>query len=299
LRDLTIDAGDDNCQNIVASCETRNRKAWRAHKGVLKQIISPCIGSVYTLPLHRKKGYAGKMIKLLNEYWVERLDPDSFIFLFSEIGHYYTKMGYTSHEVKVHKLPVPREIPETLDLDYTTLEFEKYGDLINLESKKLIENLVNRSKTTDVPVFSLDMDLDTFTWFHLRDRFIGSKVSPDFKLERFGAELKDGSRDHVIWLHDWNDDSLTILKLKFSSLNSFKFLLNLAFSEAKAAKLHEIDLWDSSLGKDETLYRESFDYVKSIEGAVLHQDNDSLSAMRLNSLSKDYIWENNDKWCWF
>lgn len=299
LRDLSVETNGDKFINIVASCETRNRKALKAEKGVLKELISPCIGSVYTLPNHRKKGYAHKMIELLNDYWAERLEEDSFMTLYSEVGHYYNRVGFDSHEVKVHKVPVVNSVEGIKEFEYTDLEFESYESLITDDNNELISKLVEKSKESSFPLYSLNMDLDIFTWYHLRDLYIGSRLKPTFQIKELGALLKDSNKDHIIWLHDWNSESLTIIKLQISSFDSFKYLFELASKEARSADLKEINLWDTALGEDESLHQECLDYISKFKGSLINQPNGSLSGFKLLNNSKNYKWENNDKWCWF
>ncbi|ODV86146.1 hypothetical protein CANARDRAFT_27412, partial [[Candida] arabinofermentans NRRL YB-2248] len=94
LRDTTIiDVDDDdNESNIVCACETLLRPSLfidgSSGSGTLKDCISGCLGSVFTIPKYRSKGYASKMlgalpIALKTHGFVDNLN---FLTLYSEIG---------------------------------------------------------------------------------------------------------------------------------------------------------------------------------------------------------------------
>ena len=305
LRDKSI-ASSGKFGDIVASCETMNRKAWRIDpKGELVEVVAACIGGVFTLEPYRGKGYACTMISLLNRYWDERLDKRGFMFLYSEVGDYYSRVGYESAEVKVHELHNLEQYrdPE-LDLDvsdYHFLKYEDYSTLVELQYKNAKEFLISKSKQTDKVLYSLIPNIDTYTWFHDRDLFIASKLRAEKQVDHFGVTLNDGTHDRVVWLHDWSSDDLTIVALTASSHESFKKLLNLSISEAISCKFDSIHIWHSGLGQDPETVAANVKFLESNSSSKLFQDNSSRSAIRPldGSPLGTYSWEFNDKWCWF
>ena len=59
-----------------------------------EDILSGCIGGVYTYPQHRGNGYARIMVDKLVVEAKELVGPLGFVFLYSEIGEYYFKMDF-------------------------------------------------------------------------------------------------------------------------------------------------------------------------------------------------------------
>lgn len=304
LKDYSIPIINSKFDQIVASCETRNRIGYVAEPGAteLKEVVSPCIGSVYTLSHHRRKGYAGKMITFVNEYWSKRLGEDTFMTLYSEVGDYYSRFGYKSFEVLDNKLEIKADETGSIvcTTDYESLRMDQYKDLMKAENELLKKELLAKAQKSDKKLIAMELNSDIFTWFHVRDKFTNSKVNKTSKPTTVaGAQLKN-SEDHIIWLHDWLSDGVTVLKLKFSSLDSFRKLVALAHNEAKINGLHILELWDSALGEDEQLHKQAHEYLKSEYEGKFDQPNSSLSAAKLTtSEDVEFGWEFNDKWCWF
>jgi hypothetical protein len=302
LRDKSIQT-NDKVGDIVAACETMNRKAWRIDpNGELKEVIAPCVGGVFTNENYRGRGYAHVMITKLNEFWDARLDNDGFIFLYSEVGDYYQRFGYNSDEVKLHEIAKleNHEVQEIVSSEYHFLKYEEYTKIVELQYQKVKNHLIAKSKTQDKTLYSLIPSIDIYSWFHDRDIFIASKLKPDEKIEHFGVSLNDGSYDSIVWLHDWNDGHLTIISVSSSSSNSFKKLIDLAIQEAQRYHLHGIHMWHSALG-DEQQSAENLKYLETFDGIKTFQENGSRSALRPldGAESESYSWEYNDKWCWF
>lgn len=307
LRDLSIQS-DNKTDNIVASCETMNRRAWRIDEqnGELKEIKCACIGGVFTLKDHRKKGYAAEMITRLNDAVDKQLGPGGFTFLYSEVGEYYSKFGYESHEVPVHTFqPQNSPLAKLPKSDYHFLKYDDYERLVESQYKHVRENLIKTSATLDSDrcLVTLVPDIDIYNWFHDRDIFISKVLRPEVQLEHFGAVL-NGTNDHIIWLHDWNEDKLVIVRVYNENehdVKSFEKLISIAAEEAQLYNFKSISIWDSSLGEDKRHHDEALKLVEQFEGAKTFQPNSSMSAIRFHDKTAKghYSWENNDKWCWF
>ncbi len=304
LRDLSIKS-ENNHDNIVASCETMNRIAWRidGKEGELTEVICACIGGVFTLPNHRKKGYAAEMINRLNDALDRQLGSKSFTFLYSEVGEYYSKFGYDSFEVPTHSIPTENvsstKVPKA---HYHFLKYDDYQKLVESQYLHVKQDLIQNACDTDKTLVTLAPDIDIFSWFHDRDIFISKILRPEIQLEHFGAVLNQ-TNDHIIWLHDWNEEKLVIVRIYNENehdLEAFKKLINIALEEAQLYNFKEITLWDSSLG-GKRHHDEAFEYIRELKGVKTLQPNSSVSAIRLHDKTQkgDYLWLNNDKWCWF
>ncbi|KAH3680389.1 hypothetical protein WICMUC_000320 [Wickerhamomyces mucosus] len=302
LKDLSLPTSGDKFDQIVAACETLNKRAWVAINGEVKEVAAPCIGGVYTLPHHRKKGYAEKMIEQVNKFWDEKLDKDSFIYLYSEVGDFYSRVGYKSFEVPVHKIKglANFEIP-LIDSKFDKLTFESYGDLIDNLSDNIKNKLIIKSKATSKHLYSQRPTLDQFTWFHIRDIHTREALSIESdKSECFGVKIDD--ENFIIWYHEWGSKELAVVKLSSSSFDSLQKLFFAAVKEVQNTNLDLIYLWDSTIPQD---YHNEF--IKFVEQTFpetkFDQSNGSISAIRpIDEKRRDllnYSWENNEKWCWF
>lgn len=305
LRDLSIPVVN-KFDDIVASVETLNRKAWRidGKDGELKTVYSACIGGVFTLEKHRKKGYAAVMINQLNEKLDKQLGEDGFTFLYSEVGEYYQKFGYESFEVPVHSFPTENISGSKISKsDYHYLKYDDYAKLVEAEEKTIKDAFIEESHTNDKSLVTLIPDIDIYSWFHDRDIFISKILRPEVKIEHFGAVLNN-SNDHIIWLHDWNSEKLVIVKIyneNQDEIKSFEKLISIAIEEAQLYNFKGISIWDSSLGESKEHHDKALKLIENFEGAKTFQPNSSMSAIRLHDKTpkNEISWENNDKWCWF
>ncbi|KAH3688783.1 hypothetical protein WICPIJ_000227 [Wickerhamomyces pijperi] len=300
----------DKFSQIVSSCETINRTVYHVQDGVLQELVSSCIGGVFCLPQHRRKGYSATMIELLNKYWEERLPQKSYMSLYSEVGEYYSRVGYKSFEVPVHKIKLSEDY-QVLAADLATLEhlkYEQYEHLISKFDQDLKSNLINQSKQNNSRViYSAKPTLSQFTWYHIRDIHACSKIRKDINKpveNNFGVKLDDSN--YIIWNHEWHGDQLLILKVQVTSLNNLVQLFQLAMVECHNLKLKEIYLWDSCI--DSALREEFRGYLRGLSGSdsikvEMDLENGSVSAIRpfdeTVRENVDYSWEQNEKWCWF
>lgn len=307
LRDLSLDS-KTKTDNIVASLETLNRKAWRikGSNGKLEDVVCACVGGVFTFEEHRGKGYATEMITRLNEKLENQLGKNAFTFLYSEVGDYYSRFGYYNFEVPLHYIPIEAiSLPKVNKNDYHPLKYEDYQPLVDAQYDKVKLGLITKSKTLkhDETLVSLVPNLDIYTWFHDRDIFISKTLKPENEIENFGAVL-NGTKDHILWLHDWNSEILTIVRLyneHQQDVENFKQLLNIAIEEAHKYGFKGINIWHTTLGEDKSHIEKALEYIEESLGAKTYQENSSISAIRLHDgTSKEKVfWENNDKWCWF
>ncbi|ODV95105.1 hypothetical protein PACTADRAFT_49853 [Pachysolen tannophilus NRRL Y-2460] len=313
----------DLTYNIVASSETLFRESWvfQFKDGIVdrKQVLSPCIGGVYTLPSQRGKGVASIMITKLNEKLSEMMDKDRFITLYSEIGNYYEKFGYKNFEVGLCHIPIlDEDLNININIDenfsFNFLKNGEFKQIIEFYKKKFlkqIESLVlldkNRTKISLIP------SIEVIEWHHERSIFI-SKTLYDVKPGHFGVQICDNQQNlkgFIIWTHDYKEKSLVLLIIYGENLNILTDLIKLTILEAKKINFEKIICWESDLfnyklningiDKDETSK-----FTKIIETDLhgkLHLKNGSISAaLKFHNNVNDngnLDWEGNGKWAWF
>lgn len=307
---------------IVSSCETLGRLGYCIHpdsNGKVELTLVICIGGVFTMPEHRGKGYARIMIESLNKYLDSaRDDPEAppllrhmVINLYSEIGEYYAKTGYSSMHVPLHIITQLDEFFERY-CDNEVLEegrylgFDDYEDLVELQQNQFQSHLQELHRENPKAfIFTVAPDIDIYKWFAIRDLFIMEKSKRIKNDLKFGFALRDNS--HIIWHHHWNEDTLIVIKVFINNDTSMrgrqqtlKELLAYAIAETKSAQLKKLVFWDEEIPIKQ--FPTLFELLTELEHeSKVYAENSSLSAVRppLGYTSDDIIWDNNAKFCWF
>ncbi|KAH3901016.1 uncharacterized protein SCDLUD_002482 [Saccharomycodes ludwigii] len=324
-------------ENIVCRCETMNRIGYMkiSNKGsyIIIPVLEVVIGAVFTPVEFRGMKYAQELMFQLNNYYDtisrEKDEGDLFLkyktmILYSEVGEYYSKFGYSFDHVPVHHLKKLDLFLEKYCLDNNDeqknvhyLGFDGYEDLVNLEQTQIMEKLSNLELDKNTSAFTAFPDMKIYKWFELRDIYIsqfflhyqaaavdgGSNSVDDLKVSelKFGVEII-GNKSHIIWHHAWVDNSLQILKVYTSEDNKERDLVTLfkyAIKEAKKYDLSDIYFWDQEI--PETEYPNFHKVLKETENKVnLFCENSSLSGIRPSPfVSNEVKWENNTKFGWF
>lgn len=310
----------DKFSQIVSSCETLNRLGYcirPGSNGVVEPALIVCIGGVFTESKFRGKGYAGKMIQMLNQYYDELIEanPDSVLLknliinLYSEVDNYYEKFGYHSFHVPLHYITqldkfMLEYCPDKLS-EGKFLNHDDYQHLIDVHDNNFKENLVKlHNANPEKFIFTVKPDLDIYKWFQDRDIFIAKTVNKltegNEDTLKFGFELNDGS--HIIWHHNWNGNLLVIvtIHMKQNDRETLLQLIGQAILEAQRYNLTKIQFWNEELPLEE--YPQLLQTLQKLEKKdKLYAVNGSISAVRPpTGFDKDaIIWDNNTKFCWF
>ncbi|SCV04342.1 LAME_0H17678g1_1 [Lachancea meyersii CBS 8951] len=326
LKDLNLPQTSKTSQ-IVSSCETLNRVGWAVtpgSKGAIKPVLSACIGGVFTIPEFRAKRFGAELITRLNEYYdgiskapgAPEFVQNIVIFLYSEVGEYYSKFGYVSRPIPVHTVEKLDAVLELYcggnsDSDSASAEGRNIGfdcdeHFIELEKQSFVKDVQNaHSSRENAFVFTLEPSKDIFKWFHHRSLYHKKFLDPASP-SRFGYALADGS--HIVWhLNYWpHQRSLYILKLYLEGDTvakkeaSLKKLLAQAIQEAQEHEVKYLQFWDTELGQQDWSKPFMKFLQKVEEPSNLYQENSSRSAIRVaNVKAEDIEWRNNAKFCWF
>ncbi|SCU97659.1 LADA_0H07492g1_1 [Lachancea dasiensis] len=324
LRDLNLPASSKTSQ-IVSSCETLNRVGWSItphSQGEAVPVLTACIGGVFTIPEHRGKKYAAEMITRLNQFF-DGLSSTAgnsgflkniVIFLYSEVGEYYSKFGYVSRPVPLHSV---KNLDAVLDSYCGGLQvgpndrdigFDGCRELEEFEKRSSLKSLKEQhARNPDSFKFALEPSNDNFKLFHERSLYQKKFLDPG-STARFGYALANGS--HIVWhLNYWpHERSLYILKLQINEdtenaedqEKDLKKLLAQAVHEAKEHNVKSLQFWDTELGQQEWAKPFLGFLQQAEEPSNLYQENPSRSAIRIANVAPEKIlWVNNAKFCWF
>jgi len=230
-------------------------------RGHVKQtnVLSGCIGGVFTYPQQRGKGYARIMVNKLVELAKRDLvGSDRFMFLYSEIGEYYAKNGFKSFPVDLINIPLKGEVGtsgNSPQVDYELVEYHQFQDLMRQYRVHFEQEMVAKVKQDHKTRVSIKPTSDLIDWFHLRAKFITHKLlhepkghTSDFNNEYetikdrvaqepkiFGLKIKLSNGEiagFIVWTIDWleNGDAnyVTILKaVAFDKEAQDEIVLNL------------------------------------------------------------------------
>ena len=260
-----------NPEDKLCSVELLIRQSWKffwdkeTDKVVKKDILSGCIGGVFTYTDHRGKGLAKIMIdKIVELSKSQYVGPDGFTFLYSEVGEYYTRSGFRSFAVPLLDFPLAQtgdEYDTMVKQDEDIVELIKYHDfetLMEAYNKEVESEMINKTKMDHKTRVSVNPSLDFIDWFHLRAKFISHKlfncqmdidsslpyeelIKKFQKIDPTNFGLKITTRQgrligFISWTYDWNlntttnkyENQITILKLVvMSQFDNLKYSIKL------------------------------------------------------------------------
>lgn len=316
----------------------RDSLKFEYNEGEVKEsnILSGCVGGVFTYPQQRGKGYARIMVdKLVELAKREIVGPEGFIFLYSEVGEYYAKNGFKSFPIDLINILLKGKVTEVEppQVDYELIEYHQFHELMDVYRAHFEQDMINQVKQDHKTRVSIKPTSDLIDWFHLRAKFITYKLfhEPrghiiDFHKEYetiknsftqepkiFGLKIKLGGKvaGFIIWTIDWSENGqenyATILKIvSFDKQDQTVIdLINLAIfqfihSPILGKPTTNVKIWESEISK--TVKQ----YLVDLWNAETGIDNSSRSAILINDpvedeqLKKgDLIWEENTKLPWF
>lgn len=245
-----------NPEDKLCSVELLIRQAWKfvwdkeSDKVVKKNVLSACVGGVFTYADHRGKGLAkimiDKVVELCKNQYVGR---DGFTFLYSEVGEYYTRNGFRSFGVPLLSFPLSKtgdDYDAIVKQDEDAVELVKhhgFEELMQTYNKQFELDMINKTKIDRKTRVTINPSLDFIDWFHLRAKFISHKLFNrhvqidstllyDHLIEEFqkidptyfGIQLKTNEGQligFISWTYDWNlipetdnyENTITILKI--------------------------------------------------------------------------------------
>ncbi|GME69310.1 unnamed protein product [[Candida] boidinii] len=296
LRDKTIvkkDADDEDTYNIVCACETLGRKSivydpnGNEGKGQIHQdILSTVIGSVYTFPEFRKRGYASNMfvllIKKMEEYLYGANSSNlNFSYLYSEVGEYYSRFGYKSFHIPLFEFKVPEPTTTTTETLIPIDKVNNYLDHSEIlkfgEFEELMETYKNKFETAfkesvkgnkDKYIVATYPNARINDWFHRRGihtyfcRNSQDGDSNEAKIRElskelvFGLKLKSNPDNFLVYHQDVASNELVILLVNSDSNENYVKLiqdtikLSSISDKINKHKIKKVKVWITELITD-------------------------------------------------
>lgn len=304
---------------IVSSMETLLRPAYYKSKG--KPVVkthSHSIGSVFTLPHHRNKGYATIMFKLVTDaldgwkanYLTEQERSRTFSALWSDVGNYYEQFDYQltdNQEIKLDlaqtaDLAWPKGVSEISDRQ----EINKLAKLDEAQLQRIMNKQTEADGVTRVAIIpSAMVHLST----HVRANYYSRQCFKvkDESLKRFGARIDDGL--WTLWTHDFVPDKLTLIRIFADESKSHEEVLDgtiklieAAIVEANKWKFKQFTLWLQDLPLQlQGNHQEIINHFKTESFKVkLESRPDSWPMIRYyKNQSDNKQWIYDGKFCWY
>ncbi|EMG47052.1 hypothetical protein G210_2672, partial [Candida maltosa Xu316] len=140
-------------------------------------ILSGCIGGVYTYPEHRGHGYARIMVDKLLIIAKEIIGHDGFIFLYSEIGEYYTKNGFKSFGVDLINVPMQGATIDPInEPKYEFINYHEFDSLMETFRQESEDEIISKVKQDKLTRICVEPNANILDWFHLRSKYISYKL---------------------------------------------------------------------------------------------------------------------------
>jgi hypothetical protein len=303
-----------NERPILASCESLRKPVLVLRNGVIAEGITHGIGSVFSQPKYRGKGYASRMLRELGPTLKDwQIDPSitgkqscHFSILYSDIGKkYYAKLGWvTFPSTHIAFPPAANTKPFTAKpLTYPDLE-----ELCALDGQYIRRDLEN-AKDGKIHI-ALIPDHDTMQWHHMREDFVSGKIFGNSPTIKGAIAGEPGSRVWAIWtrafygpLKPESGNTLHILRLviegeKDTEANAAKLrgILEIAKAEAKEWQLGHVELWNPTDVVKEMVKR------TGLEHSEVEREEESIASLMWygegSGKADEIEWVGNEKYGW-
>ncbi|KAF5094623.1 hypothetical protein D0Z03_002026 [Geotrichum reessii] len=286
---------------VVSCCETLTRPAMYKVKGVpVRDTTSISIGAVFTPTEHRGKGYAKVMLDLVVEKvdeeegtfkQYEQLSSDavahSFSVLWSDVGYYYNKFGYTLTDNRELVFPVPQVASEeeTVIAPHKFIEEADIEDFAVRDTAQFVRDLDTWTEADGITRVAITPSAHVHELTHARVTFLAPLLRPNehaaIHTVHYGAQHAGVT---LLWSQDFGNNKLNILRVysdrefaldsedEEAFLNTLTVLLQASAREARRWNLKKVTLWRQDLPGSDIVKAELLEKVVARVKADLKYD---------------------------
>ena len=225
----------NDCDEILASCETYGARIWYGQaEGDLNGLKLATVASVLVEPRLRHQGYAGVLMRELNEKL--RFDGVSATALYSDVGPgLYRRAGYYLHPSRESTRPVAGESwPKAAD----EITLAQVADLLKEEPR----HVHTRLAMTSVPAIVEVPTAERIAWFTVRSQFRAWSRGQQPPVV-VGARGPDGG--YMLWATDAPAGVLHALLWRPRSTEDAAVLAQAAMAQAQDQNLQSAVWWDA------------------------------------------------------
>ncbi|KAL9097009.1 MAG: hypothetical protein Q9165_000973 [Trypethelium subeluteriae] len=271
---------DAEDRKVFAGCESLRKRALVAKNGNVVDVICHGIGSVFSPPEFRGRGYGRRLMAEIGpqlETWQTENFPCLFSVLFSDIGK-----------------------------------------LCGVDEKLLRHYLSLLDPKAARPTIAIVPDIATIQWHHAREEFVATELggkAPTIKGAM--ARTETGKRVWCYWTRVWStadplkstENTMFILRLVVEDATApgidkaIASLFTMALEEAETWGMGQVQMWnpaESAVAAAQSLYPQA---------AVVHREEESILCLRwhedIDDADSDFVpateqcnWVGNEKYGW-
>ncbi|OJD19474.1 hypothetical protein AJ78_00542 [Emergomyces pasteurianus Ep9510] len=199
---------------ILSSCESFSKRAWLAHDGKVERITAHGVGSVFSKPEFRRRGYAGRMIAELAKKLDTWQQEDSvrkrgvFSVLYSDIGKkFYSERGWKAFPSSHISLPPISK--DKVQQDIAGVNLGMAGDMQADDVKRLMcsdavlekyqEVLLQASQSSKKAQVAFVPDYATLSWHWAREEFYSKILVPDKDVPKLKGACVENRKVFISW----------------------------------------------------------------------------------------------------
>lgn len=242
---------DADPAEILAACELLHRPCVVARAGKVVRGDGVGIASVFCRESHRRKGYAGELMRRVSAMLAHRQSDVLASPLYSDIGPtFYDRNGrWRPHESRAATIPVPAKA-DGIELvqEGERLTADAMDRVWSADAKYIVDAVVEHSAETGRPALAFLPTAELASWQRARTEYMASTIRGIGREDLcWGHRLSE--TEYCTWLHDFNrgrpeDDVLYVTRLRYTSPASLKRLLSSALAEARTRALGAVVLWN-------------------------------------------------------
>ncbi|KAF5862023.1 hypothetical protein ETB97_012261 [Aspergillus alliaceus] len=320
---LVVRGQPEGKRTILSSCETYKKKALLAQNGKVETVSTLSIGSVFSRPEFRGKGYAKRMmqelVKKMDTWQTEPKAANKYPFslLYSDIGKkFYAQFGWNPYPSAHFSLPpaskdeydraiVRSNLPKARTLVADDVRRFMCNDDIVQKELDTLRVASQKSPSAKVAVVP---DFDHFKWHWAREEYytrilFKDRASPlikgagDEQSKVFCAWNRNfGStpEENTLYILRWVYDEPTSPEETEKTARAIAAIIKRAQLEAHAWNMSKVQFWNPTPVLERAIA------ILDPTARVIHREQDSIACLRWTGAekAKDVEWFWNEKYAW-
>ncbi|ODH47797.1 hypothetical protein GX48_06134 [Paracoccidioides brasiliensis] len=310
---------------ILSSCESFGKRALLAYEGRVEDIIAHGIGSVFSKPEFRRRGYAGRMIAELSiklDTWQQENSvrkQSVFSVLYSDIGKtFYAERGWKAFPSSHISLPAVSKDTMNQGVSGVNLDLVRFmqandvkklmcSDEVLQRDRQVLREASHRSQRAKVGFLP---DYAAMSWHWAREEFYSRILVPERGEPKVKGACVESRGVFICWNRSFGrtekDNVLFILRLLYEEPKSPAE--EKAVAEALAATLYRAQLEAHNWGKNRVdIWNPTPVVEKAVKmlcptAQVEHREKSSICSLKWNGaqlgLGEDVDWFWNEKFAW-
>ncbi|KAI1914502.1 hypothetical protein LOZ53_004147 [Ophidiomyces ophidiicola] len=309
---------------ILSSCETFLKDAFLAYNGSVEDILAHGIGSVFSRPEYRGRGYAKRMIlelaHILDTWQLESTTRKKSVFsvLYSDIGKsFYAALGWKPFQSSHYSLaPIRKQTSansESLDMtlvkDMTRDDVERYmcADAVLEGCRSILKEASTKDSKAKV---AFRPDFNHMTWHWAREEFYVKTLLQDKGEPKVKGAGVPSRNVFVSWNRNFGtakEQTLFILRTLYkepsspserqTTVDAIAAVLRRAQYEADEWGLSQVEIWNPT-----SLIEEA---VKQLDSTaeLVHRESKGITSLKWNGKELglgeevDWVWNEKYGWC--